>query len=106
VNDGMVRSEIVDMRGYGALPRSNGELVFAAPWEGRVLALAIGVVNAFGLAWDEFRLRLIAEISAHPERPYYESWLAALERLVVDTGAVSADQLVGFTASPSDVISV
>jgi nitrile hydratase accessory protein len=100
MSDAMVRSEIVDMRGHGALPRSNGELVFAAPWEGRALAMAIGVVNAFGLTWDEFRLRLIAEISAHPERPYYESWLAALERLVIDTGAVSTDKLTGFTVSP------
>lgn len=68
MSDDVVRSEIADMRGHGALPRSNGELVFAAPWEGRALAMAIGVVKALGLAWDEFRLRLIAEISAHPER--------------------------------------
>jgi nitrile hydratase accessory protein len=105
MSDGVVRSEIVDMRGRGALPRSNGELVFAAPWEGRAMAMAIGVVKALGLTWEEFRLRLIAEISAHPERPYYENWLAALEHLVIDTGAVSADKLAGFTVSPSDVIS-
>ncbi len=72
MSDGVVRSEIADMHGHGALPRSNGELVFAAPWEGRALAMAIGVVKALGLAWDEFRLRLIAEISAQPESSYYE----------------------------------
>jgi nitrile hydratase accessory protein len=104
MSDGVVRSEIADMRGHGALPRSNGELVFAAPWEGRALAMAIGVVKALDIAWDEFRLRLIAEISAHPERPYYESWLAALERLVVQTGAVSADKLAEFTSSPDDSV--
>ena len=86
-SDGMVRAEIADMHGDGALPRSNGELVFAAPWEGRAMAMAIGVVKALDLAWDEFRACLIAEISAHPERPYYESWLQALERLLLDTGA-------------------
>ena len=91
MTDSVVRSEIGEMRGQGALPRSNGELVFAAPWEGRALAMAIGVVKARDLAWDEFRLRLIAEISADPERPYYESWLAALERLVVEIGVLSAD---------------
>jgi nitrile hydratase accessory protein len=90
-SDGMVQAEIADMHGHGALPRSNGELVFAAPWEGRAMAMAIGVVKALDLAWDEFRTRLIAEISAHPERPYYVSWLQALERLVLDTGAVSVD---------------
>lgn len=91
MSDAVVRAEIADMHGQGALPRSNGELVFAAPWEGRALAMAIAVVKALGLAWEEFRLRLIAEIAAQPERPYYESWLAALERLVVEQGAVSAD---------------
>jgi nitrile hydratase accessory protein len=105
MSDGVVRSEIADMSGHETLPRSNGELVFAAPWEGRALAMAIGVVKALGLAWDEFRSRLIAEISAHPERPYYESWLAALERLVVETGAVSAGKLVESTSSPSGFIS-
>jgi nitrile hydratase accessory protein len=96
MSDGVVRSDIADMRGHGALPRSNGELVFAAPWEGRALAMAIGVVKALDLPWDEFRSRLIDEISAHPERPYYESWLAALERLVVERGEVSADRLADF----------
>jgi hypothetical protein len=63
--------------------------------------MAIGVVQSLGLAWDEFRLRLIAEIDGDPERPYYESWLAALERLVVERGAVSADTLAELSPSQS-----
>ncbi|HYF47731.1 MAG TPA: hypothetical protein VD926_16060 [Acidimicrobiales bacterium] len=66
------------------LPRDNGEVVFEAPWQGRVLALAVGVVDHYGLDWDDFRQRLIAEITSAPERPYYESWTAALESLVAD----------------------
>jgi nitrile hydratase accessory protein len=97
MSESVVRAEVADMRGRDALPRSNGELVFAAPWEGRALAMAIGVVKALDLAWDEFRLRLVAEIAAQPERPYYESWLAALERLVLERGAVSADKLAEVT---------
>jgi nitrile hydratase accessory protein len=104
MSDGVVRPEIAGMRGHGALPRSNGELVFAAPWEGRALAMAVGVVKALGLAWDEFRSRLIAEISAHPERPYYESWLAALERLVVERGAVSANKLAELASALGDSV--
>src|SRR5262249_42338477 len=89
MSGGIVRQEIADMRGQGALPRTNGELVFAAPWEGRALAMAIGAVQSLGLPWDEFRLRLIGEIARDPERPYYESWLAALERLVAPRRARS-----------------
>lgn len=81
-----VEPEIAGMRGAAALPRSNGELVFDAPWEGRAFALAVGLVKALDLDWDEFRSRLVAEIEAVPDRPYYESWLSALERFVADRG--------------------
>jgi len=81
-----VDPRVAEMQGAAALPRSNGELVFDAPWQGRAFAMALAVVDALGLDWDEFRRRLIAAIDAEPERPYYESWLAALERLVADYG--------------------
>jgi nitrile hydratase accessory protein len=90
------------MRGQSALPRDNGELVFAAPWEGRSLAMAIGVVQSLGLRWDDFRLRLIDEIATDPERPYYESWLAALEDLLVEQGTVAADELAELTSTMGD----
>ena len=82
----VVDPQVADMRGRAALPRNNGELVFDAPWQGRAFAMAIGVVDALGLGWDEFRKRLVAEIDAAPDRPYYGSWLAAVERLVADHG--------------------
>ncbi len=47
------------MDGLGALPRDNGELMFAAPWEARALALAVALVERLDLPWDTFRLRLI-----------------------------------------------
>jgi hypothetical protein len=82
------------MPGAAALPRDNGELVFDAPWQGRVLAMALAVVQERGLDWDQFRRRLIAAIDADPERPYYESWTVALTDLVVDLGILrSAEDL-------------
>jgi len=96
-----VAPEISDMGGAEALPRDNGELVFAAPWEGRALAMAIGAVQALGLPWDEFRSRLIAEIAADGERPYYESWLAALERLLHERGVLGEEQLRALAAATS-----
>jgi nitrile hydratase accessory protein len=75
--------EISMMDDSVAPPRSNGELVFSAPWEGRAFALAVAVVERAELPWDAFRLRLIEAIAAQPDRPYYESWAAALESLVV-----------------------
>jgi nitrile hydratase accessory protein len=81
------------MGGPAAVPRDNGALVFAAPWQGRVLAMAIGVVERLGLDWDEFRLRLIDAIADDPERPYYESWTAALEALVIERGVAEEREL-------------
>ena len=65
------------------LPRRNGELAFDAPWQSRVFALAAAVVDyAFGGDREPFRQQLISAIAAEPDRPYWESWTAALEALV------------------------
>lgn len=65
------------------LPRRNGELAFDAPWQSTVFALAAAVVeHAFGGDREPFRRQLINAIAAQPDRPYWESWAAALEALV------------------------
>ena len=81
------------MDGVASLPRDNGELVFDAPWQGRVLAMAVGLVQRLDLSWDEFRARLIDAVADDPERPYYESWTAALEALVIDLDVAQSDEL-------------
>ena len=87
------------MAGEAALPRQNGELVFDAPWQGRVLGMALALVEQHELEWDDFRERLVAAIDADPTRPYYESWTAALTDLVVDLGVADADDVAARTAS-------
>jgi nitrile hydratase accessory protein len=74
-------------------PMDGGEPVFAEPWEGRAFAMAVDVVARVGLPWESFRARLVAAIADDPHRAYYESWVVALEGLVVDAGAVSVDGL-------------
>ena len=65
------------------VPRQNGELVFAAPWEGRAFGLAAAYVEATGVGWAAFRAHLVAAIADLPAgTPYYEAWVEALERLV------------------------
>jgi nitrile hydratase accessory protein len=84
---------VAGMTGAAAPPRRNGELVFEAPWQGRALGMALAVVERLGLEWTEFQQRLIVEIGAHPDAPYYDSWLAALEALVLDHGIASPTEL-------------
>ena len=81
------------MTGAAALPRRNGELAFEAPWQGRAFGMALAVVERLALPWTEFQRRLIDEIGTHPDAPYWECWLGALERLVVERGVVSGEEL-------------
>ena len=88
-----VDTSVSAMAGPAAPPRRNGELVFDAPWQGRTFGMAVGVVERLGLEWKAFQERLIAAIAAHPEAPYYDCWIATLERLVLDSGAVTAEEI-------------
>jgi nitrile hydratase accessory protein len=97
---GSVADEVGLMDGPAALPRENGELVFAAPWEARAFAMAVAVVEAQGLDWDVFRHRLMDAIAEQPGRPYFESWSAALEAMVIDLGISDKDQIVD--AAPTE----
>lgn len=95
---------VQSFEGPAALPRDNGELVFSAPWQARVLAMAVGLVERLGLPWDEFRLRLIQQIAQAPDRPYYESWTAALESLIVELGLTTPATLDTATPAERDVL--
>ena len=88
---------IADMTGPAAMPRKNGELVFAEPWQGRAFGMAVAMSEGGAFSWEEFRQTLIAEIAIAERRPgpfeYYEVWLATFERLLAAKGVVSAGEL-------------
>ena len=84
-----------------ALPRSNGELVFEAPWQSRAFGLALALHERGALDFEEFRATLVEEIGdwqsshelADQRWAYYERWQAALERTLQARGIVSAAEL-------------
>jgi nitrile hydratase accessory protein len=78
-----------------APPRKNGELEFQEPWESRAFGMALALYEEKRYtSWEDFRTRLIQEIGVWETTEqkdkhawnYYEHWLKALERLVVETG--------------------
>lgn len=87
-----VDSSIAYLDGDAALPRKNGELVFEAPWEGRAFGLAVVLSEKGEYEWDDFHGQLVAAI-AGGERRYYESWLDALQSLLLSRGVISPDEL-------------
>jgi nitrile hydratase beta subunit len=78
--------------GYGAVhPEPEGEL-FHAAWEPRVLALALAM-GATGL-WNIDASRAARETLAdYRKLSYYQIWLAGLEQLLLQSGAVRADEI-------------
>lgn len=44
------------------LPRSNGELIFDAPWQGRLFGLVVHLCQTGAFEWSEFKVHLIATI--------------------------------------------
>ena len=78
--------------GPAAPPRSNGELVFAAPWESRIFGITLALREAGRFEWPEFQARLIAAIarhereSVHDAYDYYACWLEAFRALAADKG--------------------
>jgi nitrile hydratase accessory protein len=82
-----------DLEGSVSPPRDNGEIVFAAPWERRVFGVTIALCRSGRCGWETFRRRLIARIAEDEQRPYWESWTAALEDALGDTGALAAPEL-------------
>ncbi len=88
----VIDPRIANLDESAALPRKNGELVFRAPWEGRAFGMAVVLNEKGAYPWDAFRAQLVEKIAAgSPE--YYESWLAAFESLLIDTGVVSTEEL-------------
>jgi nitrile hydratase accessory protein len=85
--------------GPAAPPRSNGELVFSAPWESRIFGLTLALLDAGHFRWPEFQARLIQAIARHEaelsggEYQYYACWLEAFRRLATDKGWLDAEAL-------------
>ncbi|MFI8182318.1 nitrile hydratase accessory protein [Actinacidiphila glaucinigra] len=90
----------LDVDGPAAPPRSNGELVFAEPWESRAFGMAVGLHEAGAFAWPRFQAALIARIRAWEDGraedeawDYYRLWLAALEDVLTEQDVVRADEV-------------
>jgi nitrile hydratase accessory protein len=89
-----------------APPRSNGELLFRRLWEGRAFGIAIALSKKGHYEWEDFRQGLISSISDweaehprdDPDWDYYERWLIALEKMVLETRLLSREEIEGRTA--------
>ena len=68
---------------------AESEAAFNEPWEARAFALAVSLHKAGRFAWDDFAAQLGEQLRVgNASRPYYGSWLAALEH-VLDSAMIA-----------------
>jgi nitrile hydratase accessory protein len=92
------RQQIAErLQALPALPREQGEPVFAEPWQAQAFAMAVKLSEQGYFTWKEWASALADEITAAAARGevddgsrYYHHWLAALERLVAEKGLTDA----------------
>lgn len=104
----------IDTEGAAAPPRRNGELVFREPWEGRAFGLAMALEEDGVFRWQAFRQQLISAIGESDRLPpegrpqYYESWLAALEQVLVHMNILTPreieDRMRRFAIGDLDIV--
>ncbi|WP_237182498.1 nitrile hydratase accessory protein [Roseomonas marmotae] len=70
--------------------------VFREPWEAQAFAMAVALHGEGCFGWNEWATALGREIARPGGEglPYYQHWLAALERLVAEKGILDAEQLL------------
>jgi nitrile hydratase accessory protein len=88
---------------FGASPRLPSDVsgpVFDEPWQAQAFALAVQLHAAGAFSWNEWAAALSAELKAAESvagaddgSRYYEHWLAALERLVIERHLLASDAL-------------
>ena len=79
-------------------PMANGEVIFDAPWQGRIFAMAVALSEQGVFAWAEFQQSLIdaiglfdakADASVEAEQyQYFDHFQLALENLLAQKGVV------------------
>jgi len=86
--------DIGGMHGFGPVVRGENEPVFHADWEGRTAALMRSAMAGHHFNIDEFR-RTIERMppARYLAATYYERWLYALEKLLLEKDVVSSAEL-------------
>lgn len=104
-------SVTVDLEGSAAIPRSNGEPVFDAPWQSRAFGMVVSLHESGLYPWDEFKARLIEEIDRSgidetcDPALYYRQFTAAFTRLMVEKGLLDGEEIALRTLAEREALS-
>jgi len=89
-----------DLADLPLLPRDNDGPVFAEPWQAQAFAVVVELTEAGTITREEWAERLGAVLKEAEERGeydtgdrYYDHWLTALERVVVEENLAGWEDL-------------
>ncbi len=89
-----------DLADLPLLPRDDDGPVFAEPWQAQAFAVVVELTEAGTITREEWAERLGAVLKEAEERGeydtgerYYDHWLTALERVVVDKSLAGPEDL-------------
>jgi len=89
-----------DLADLPLLPRDDDGPVFAEPWQAQAFAVVVELTEAGTITREEWAERLGAVLKEAEERGeydtgerYYDHWLTALERVVVEKNLVGREDL-------------
>jgi nitrile hydratase accessory protein len=83
-------------------PPGEDDVVFDAPWQARAFALTVALRREGDFPWEAFQTRLIEELEASAdgstpaedaEAAYYDAWLTAFERLLLEAEVLDDEEL-------------
>jgi len=87
-------SDLGGLRGLGPVDVEPDEPVFHADWERRMFGIAMTIGGHRLYSLDEFRHAIESmHPTAYVNAPYYGRWLWGVERLLVERGVLSEDEL-------------
>lgn len=69
------------------------EAPFETPWQAQAFALAVALNARGAFTWPEWSTALGAALAEAPDAPYWERWLAALERLTAGAGLAAESEM-------------
>lgn len=86
------------------LPMENGEVVFDAPWQGRIFGMAVALSEQGLFTWAEFQQELINYVSSWDGRPvttrvatedyaYYDHFSDALTAILQSKSTLSGVEI-------------
>jgi nitrile hydratase accessory protein len=97
-------ARLPELEGSAAIPRSNGEPTFDAPWQSRAFGMVVSLHESGLYPWEEFKTLLIEEIehcgisdTCDPS-VYYRQFAGAFVRLLQRKGILTAEELDRRTA--------